>query len=148
MSLVVAVVLNIVNFICMANIFSSIRNYISPVFITMLFAAFVLWYITKLGETYTTDHEVTIVVDGEEFEVGCTIRGKGTNLISYTMSSKRSCFSVPSSELSFDKEVTDDNGVTYRHVTSVSLQQALAARMSDIDVVAVSNLPTIVSVEE
>lgn len=139
---------NVVILIVMANIFSSLRNYISPVYVTMLFAAFVLWYITKLGETYTTDHEVTIVVDGQEFEVGCTIRGKGTNLISYTMSSKRSCFSIPSAELSYDKEVTDDNGVTYRHVTGVSLQQALAARMNDIDVVAVTNLPTITSVEE
>jgi len=80
--------------------------------------------------------------------VGCTIRGKGTNLISYTMSSERSNFEVPSSELSFDKEVTDDTGKTYRHVTGHSMQQALASRMNDVDVVAVSKLPTIESYEE
>lgn len=128
--------------------FRRIASYISPAYVTMLVAAFILWYITKLGDTYTTDHMVTVVVDGKAFDVGCTIRGKGTNLISYTMSSKRSSFEVPSAELSFDKEVTDDEGKTYRHVTGHSMQQALASRMNDVDVVAVSKLPTIESYEQ
>ena len=72
--------------------FGWLRGWISPAYITMLVAAFVLWYITKLGETYTTDHSVTVIVGGDEFEVDCTIRGKGTNLINYTISSRRSRF--------------------------------------------------------
>lgn len=127
--------------------FSSLRSYVSPVYVSLLFAAFVLWYITKLGGNYTTDHTVTVVIDGSEYEVGCTIRGNGTNLISYTLSTKRSRFEIPSAELSFDREVTDSLGRTYRHITSTSLQQSLASRMSDIDVVAVGVMPTIEIVE-
>lgn len=120
-----------------------IRAYITPGYVAMVVMAFVLWYITKLGENYTTDHEVVVEIEGKEYDVDCTIRGKGTNLISYTLSSRRSNFVVPSAELSFDKEVTDDNGRTYRHVTNVSLQQALNARMNDVDVIAVGAVPMI-----
>lgn len=120
-----------------------IRAYITPGYVAMVVMAFVLWYITKLGENYTTDHEVVVEIEGKEYDVDCTIRGKGTNLISYTLSSSRSNFVVPSAELSFDKEVTDDNGRTYRHVTNVSLQQALNARMNDVDVIAVGAVPMI-----
>lgn len=120
-----------------------IRAYITPGYVAMVVMAFVLWYITKLGENYTTDHEVVVEIEGKEYDVDCSIRGKGTNLISYTLSSRRSNFVVPSAELSFDKEVTDDNGRTYRHVTNVSLQQALNARMNDVDVIAVGAVPMI-----
>lgn len=120
-----------------------IISYITPGYVAMVVAAFVLWYITKLGETYTTEHSVVVVIDGKEYEVGCSVRGKGTNLISYTWANKNSNFVVPAEELSFDKEVTDDDGKTYRHVTNVSLQQALNARMNDVDVIAVGAVPMI-----
>lgn len=125
------------------SIIRRIREYITPGYVAMLVAAFILWYITKLGENYTTDHEVVVEIEGKAYDVDCTIRGKGTNLISYTLSSRRNKFVVPSAELSFDKEVTDDRGLTYRHVTNVSLQQALNARMNDIDVIAVGAVPMI-----
>ena len=120
-----------------------IISYITPGYVAMVVAAFVLWYITKLGETYTTEHCVVVVIDGKEYEVGCSVRGKGTNLISYTWANKNSNFVVPAEELSFDKEVTDDDGKTYRHVTNVSLQQVLNARMNDVDVIAVGAVPMI-----
>lgn len=118
------------------GVFGTIRRYVSPVYITMLVASFILWYITKLGDTYTTDHEVTIVVESNEIEVDCTIRGKGTDLIGYTLSSRRSRFEIPASEI-VDNVTTDSYGHTVRHINNVLLQQALAARMSDIDIVSV-----------
>ena len=120
-----------------------IVSYITPGYVAMVIAAFLLWYITKLGETYTTDHEVVVVIDGKEYEVGCTVRGKGTNLIAYTFENKNSHFVVPAEELSFDKDVVGEDGRTYRHVTNVSLQQALNARMSEVDVLAVTGVPMI-----
>ena len=47
------------------SFFRRLGSYISPVYVTMLVAAFILWYITKLGETYTTDEQVTVVIDGD-----------------------------------------------------------------------------------
>ena len=123
--------------------FKRIMSYITPGYVAMVVAAFILWYITKLGENYTTDHEVVVVIEGKSYDVDCTIRGKGTNLISHTLSRRGNDFIIPAQELSFDKEVTDDNGLTYRHVTNVSLQQALNARMNDVDVIAVGAVPMI-----
>ena len=96
------------------SFFRRIISYITPGYVAMVVAAFVLWYITKLGENYTTDHDVVVVIEGKSYDVDCTIRGKGTNLISYTLSNRRNNFVVSPAELSFDKEVTDDNGRTYR----------------------------------
>lgn len=121
-----------------------LRRYISPVYIMMFVAAFVLWYITKLGDTYTTEHQVTVVVDGSTIEVDCTIRGKGTDLIGYTVSSRRSSFEISSSELSFDYEGCNSNKEIVRHISNLSLRQALAARMSDIEVIAVGSIPPII----
>lgn len=126
------------------SLFKRLAGYISPVYVTMLVAAFILWYITKLGETYTTDEQVTVVIDGQEYEVDCTIRGKGTNLINYTMKSKKSSFTIHSTELSFDKEEVNEDGDLMRHVSAVSLQQALSARMIDVDIITLGAVPTII----
>ena len=126
------------------SLFKRLAGYISPVYVTMLVAAFILWYITKLGETYTTDEQVTVVIDGQEYEVDCTIRGKGTNLINYTMKSKKSSFTILSTELSFDKEEVNEDGDLMRHISAVSLQQALSARMIDVDIITLGVVPTII----
>lgn len=128
--------------------FSWLRNAISPAYVTMFVAAFVLWYITKLGDTYTTEHTVVVESLGTEFEVDCTIRGKGTNLVGYTFLGRTSHFAVQDGELMFDSETTDEDGVKYRHISSASLQQALAARMGDIDLIAVGQVPPIKIEEE
>ena len=120
-----------------------LRSYISPVYVTMFFAAFILWYITKLGEVYTTEHQVAVGVDGQEFEVGCTIRGKGTNLIGYTHFSNAEVFEIPSTELTFDSESVADDGTPMHHIATTSLQQAIAARMSGVEVVSVGAVPEI-----
>ena len=72
------------------NFFSWLRRWISPVYVAMLVAAFILWFITELGGTYTTDHDVTVVIDNVEYNVDCTIKGKGIDLLNYTLSSERS----------------------------------------------------------
>lgn len=126
-----------------SELYKKLRSYISPTYVAMLIAAFILWYITKLGETYTTDHEVVVVVDGEELNVDCTIRGKGTNLIGYTLFSRSDQFDIPSTELTFDMESVDANGQRMHHISTVSMQQALAARMTGVDIVSVGALKPI-----
>ena len=98
--------------------FRLLRSCISPAYIMMLVAAFVLWFITKLGDTYTTGHNVTVVIDKVEYNVECAIRGKGTDLIHYTMSTKRSCFTIPMPDLTHDVPTTDSEGNNIMHITA------------------------------
>lgn len=125
-----------------------IASYITPGYVAMLFAAFVLWYITKLGESYTTEHEVVVVVDGKEYDLDCTVHGKGTNLIFYTFIDKNSRFNIPSSELNLEKVVDDVEGATRSQFTNASLQQALRTRMDDVEVVSVNKGEPLVILEE
>lgn len=122
--------------------FTWLRSCISPVYVMMLIAAFVLWFTTKLGEKYTTYHEVTVVIDGKEYNVDCKMHGRGTDLIYYTLSSKRSRFTIPSSELSL-VEVVDGLGNVTVQVTLESLTGALAHVMDDLDEVKV-DMPLVI----
>ena len=127
----------------LTELYKELRGYISPTYITMLIAAFVLWYIAKLGDTYTTEHEVSIVVDGERIDVDCVIRGKGTNLIGYTLFSQSDEFEIPSTELSFDMDSVDEAGKRIHHIATISMQQALAARMTGVEIISVGAMPSI-----
>lgn len=125
------------------SFFRWLRRCISPVYVMMFIAAFVLWYSTKLGDTYTTEHDVVIVVAGEEHSVECTIRGKGTDLVGYTLWSRGDRFTIPLGELSFEEGVVEEDESRGLHISAVSLQQAISARMSDVEVLSVGTPPTI-----
>ena len=127
----------------LTELYKELRGYISPTYITMLIAAFVLWYIAKLGDTYTTEHEVAVIVDGERIDVDCVIRGKGTNLIGYTLFSQSDEFEIPSTELTFDMDSVDESGQRMHHIATISMQQALAARMTGVEIVSVGAMPSI-----
>ena len=125
------------------DIFKMLRSYITPGYLMMLFAAFVLWYITKLGEVYTTDHHIVVVVEDNEIDIDCIIRGKGTNLIGYTLFSKSDVFKIPSTELTFDMESVAEDGTPLHHIATTSLQQAIAARMTGVEVISVGAIAPI-----
>ena len=60
-----------------------LRRAISPVFIGLLCASFILWYILKLQYTYTTTFSVLVNVSGERMSVPCVGEGKGVNRLGY-----------------------------------------------------------------
>lgn len=51
----------------MESIVNWLRRYVSAVFLALLVASFILWYIAKLSYTYTTEQHVRVNVDGQEF---------------------------------------------------------------------------------
>ena len=67
----------------MENFLRWLHRTVSPVFLALLVASFILWYIAKLSYTYTTDQVVHLNVDGVPFEVTCVVEGVGTNLFGY-----------------------------------------------------------------
>ena len=115
------------------------KRSISPAFIAMFVAAFIMWYITKLNYTYTTDYTVRLNIDGEKIEVPCVIEGKGTNLFNYKFQlSKR--LRIPLDELTY-KAVPDDFGGTFLQIDPKSLQNAISVRVSDIKIVSLGEIP-------
>ena len=122
------------------------KKSISPAFIAMFVASFVLWYITKLNYNYTTDYNVRLNIGGEKIEVPCVIEGKGTNLFNYKFQlSKR--LRIPLEELSY-QTVSDDFGEVFLQIDPKSLQNAISVRVSDIKVVSLGDVPMLSIPEE
>lgn len=117
-----------------------LRHYISPAFGVMLFAAFVLWYIAKLGYTYTTDLDIEVKVADSKFKVNCVVEGVGTNLFGYRLY-KGGKVSIPLSELQYTRSI--DSRYNDIVIDPQSLQNALSVRYSDIKMKSIGALPSI-----
>ncbi len=124
-----------------------LRHYISPAFLIMLTASFVLWYIAKLSYTYTTDLAIDVKVGSAKFKVGCVVEGVGTNLFGYRLY-KGGKVSIPLTELRYYRSTEkDDFGNIV--LDPQSLQNALSVRYSDIKVSSIGTIPSLsISQEE
>ncbi len=125
----------------MEHILDKMRRYISPVFLSLLVASFILWYIAKLGYTYTTEQVMRINVDGRKFEVTCVVEGVGTNLFGYRVYMNKT-LKVPLTELKF-VDLVNEQGQTMLEIDRTSLQNAISVRMSDIKVISIGEVPQI-----
>ncbi|MBQ1938820.1 MAG: hypothetical protein II362_01240 [Alistipes sp.] len=123
------------------NLLKWIRRSVSPVFIVMLVASFILWYIAKLSYTYTTEQTFRINIDGEKFEVTCVVEGIGTNLFGYRVYHDKS-LRIPLSELRSACSYNEEN---YGKVIiePQSLQNAISVRCTDIKIISIGDVPEI-----
>ncbi|WP_296001290.1 hypothetical protein [uncultured Alistipes sp.] len=118
-----------------------LHRYVSPVFLVMLVASFILWYIAKLSYTYTTEYVVSINTDGEKYKVACIFEGVGTNLVSYHTSLGKSV-KIPLSELKYKKS-REEGHEGMLIIDPQSLQHAIAVRFSDVKVSSIGAVPEI-----
>lgn len=117
------------------------KRSVSPVFWLMLLASFILWYISKLSYTYTTDFNVSINTDGEKYKVTCIFEGVGTNLVGYHTHFGKTV-RIPLSELKY-KASREEGHEGMIIIDPHSLQQAIAVRFSDVKVVSIGSIPEI-----
>ena len=123
------------------------RGYVSPVFIALFCASFILWYIIKLGNVYTTNYDLRINIDGESLRVPCVVEGVGTNLLGYKVyQHKELKFALSDLKYAVEQEVDDETGSVlglYCVIDPQSLQNAITLRFSDIKVLNVGDIPII-----
>ncbi len=117
------------------------QRYVSPVFLVMLVASFILWYLAKLNYTYSTRQDVRVEVDGVPFEVTCVVQGVGTNLFGYQLYMNKT-LRIPLSSLNYT--VSDEPGHEAKLILDpMSLQNAIAVQLSDIQVLSIEGVPEI-----
>ncbi|MDE5707970.1 MAG: hypothetical protein K2L09_01595 [Alistipes sp.] len=125
----------------MSKLIKQMQRYISPVFLALLAASFVLWYLAKLNYTYITRQEVKVEVDGVPFEVTCVVQGVGTNLFGYRVYMNKT-LRIPLSSLKY--RVSREAGHEDKLILdSKSLQSAIAVHLSDIKVISIDGVPEI-----
>ncbi len=125
----------------MEKIISWIRRSVSPVFVVLLIASFILWYIAKLSYTYTTDQVMRLNVEGNEFRITCVVEGVGTNLFGYSVYHDK-VLRIPLSELR-TKASYDEDTYGMLLIDPQSLQNAISVRCTDIKIVSIGDVPPI-----
>lgn len=125
----------------MENFWKRMRRYVSPVFLVLLVASFILWYIAKLSYTYTTEQRVQVLVDGRPLEVTCMFEGIGANLFGYKVYSNKT-LRIPLAELQYETSHEEGHEGKIR-IDPQSLQSSISVRYSDIKVVAIGAVPEI-----
>ncbi|WP_418982974.1 hypothetical protein [Alistipes sp.] len=125
----------------MENLWKWMHRYVSPVFLALLIASFILWYIAKLSYTYTTEQTVRVNVDGEPFEVTCVVEGVGTNLFGYRVYMNKT-LRIPLAELKY-KRSHEEGHEGKLIIDPQSLQSAISVRFSDIKVISIGTVPEI-----
>lgn len=125
----------------MDKLWKWLHRYVSPVFLALLVASFILWYIAKLNYVYTTEQVVRLNVDGELFDLPCVVEGVGTNLFGYRVYSNKR-LRIPLSELKYT--TSREEGHEGKLILDPqSLQSAVSVRCSDIKIISVGPVPEI-----
>ena len=124
-----------------------LKSYVSPTFIMLMCASFIMWYILKLQYTYTTDYSVLVNVEGERMRVPCVIEGKGTNLFGYRVYMHREIkIALDDLKYSIEEQKNPDTGVVEGRsyvIDPQSVQSILSVRFSDIKLISVGEVPAI-----
>jgi hypothetical protein len=123
----------------------NVMGYVSPTFVMLLCASFILWYILKLQYTYTTDYSVVVNINGDRLRVPCVVEGKGTNLFGYRVYMHRE-INIPLSDLKYvQTQMLDEQTGEVRDdvllFDAQSLHSAISVRVSDIKVISVGDVP-------
>ena len=121
-----------------------LRNSVSPVFVLLLFASFVLWYITKLDYNYTTDIPVRVNLDGYKFKVECTAEGRGSELVAHRF------HMVDKTKLTFTRVLHAPmaNDSCEIVLSPSSLMNAIATTYPDIRIISIGIVPNIRIVQQ
>lgn len=117
------------------------HRYVSPVFLALLMASFILWYIAKLSYIYTTEQKVRVDVDGQVFDVTCTVEGVGTNLFGYQVYMNKT-LRIPLSALKY-KRSREEGHEGRIIIDPQSLQNAISVKFSDIKITSIDEVPEI-----
>ena len=125
----------------MENLLKWMRRYVSPVFLALLVASFILWYLAKLTYMYTTEQTIRLSIDGQPVEITCVVEGVGTNLFGYRVYMNKT-LRIPLAELK-TRRATGEGHEGKLVIDPQSLQHAISVRFSDIKLISIGAIPEI-----
>ena len=117
-------------------VLSWIKRYVSPAFVVLFCASFVLWYVLKLGDTYVAEYNLRVDVDGYEIEIPCTITAKGKDMLDVRRFERQSLF-IPLEDLEYDikTQTVDGASVQYYKISRESMQNEISIRLKPAEIV-------------
>ncbi len=128
------------------GVVGTLRKYISPLFVAMLLLAAILWYITKLGYSYTTEIKLNIHIEDAKLSTTYVAEGVGFKLLGYNFY-KGGNLKLPIKELKY-KVSTNEDEEKMLDFTQESIFNAITMHFSDIKILSVGSIPSIEMTEK
>lgn len=116
-----------------------LKKRVSPVFLLLLLLSTILWYLTKLSYTYTTQVPVPVDIEGNKFTVTCVAEGRGYSIFSRRFT-RRHVVGLKFGDVQTTPSVTDQGSYV---INAFSLQNAISVRIGDLRIISVGDLPEI-----
>ncbi|MDD3108694.1 MAG: hypothetical protein PHV49_05750 [Alistipes sp.] len=111
------------------------RRLSHPVFFMLLALSLILWYITKLSYTYTTDINIPVRIDSSSFSVRCNVEGVGYQILLHKIAPRRNGVFISSDNLA----VTPSTTVAGKYdISPYSLQNIISSQISDLKIKSVA----------
>lgn len=125
----------------MESLWKWMRSYVSPVFLVLLVASFILWYLSKLSYTYVAEQPLHLMIDDQPLEVTCRVEGLGSSLFAHRFHPGRTLH-IPLEELQWEVS-PETEGEEKLRIDPQSLQEAIAVRCNDMKILSVGAVPEI-----
>ena len=127
-----------------------LKRYISPAFVVLFCASFILGYILKLGNTYVTEYDINVEIAGETIKVPCRVQAVGTDLLDVRKFTRRSIH-IPLTELEYSVEphLVDGDTTEFYVINPHSMRSAISGRFKAVKDISVGTIPLVpISAEE
>jgi len=115
------------------------REYTSPVFILLLLLSTILWYIIKLGDSYTAEIPVWVRVEDNRFRVMCVAEGTGSRIFAHRYLPRKD-IKVRATDLQLTPSTHNKDQFV---ISPFSLQNIISIRNSDLRIVSLGELQEI-----
>ncbi len=122
-------------------VISAIRRFISPLFLVMLAASFLFWFVAKLSYNYTTELDVKVRMEDKGFVTTCVFEGVGTNLLGYHIN-RGGVIKLSLGDIKY-RTVKGTDGEQYIRIDKAALSHMISVRYSDIKLVTIESIPDI-----
>lgn len=121
-----------------------LKRYISPAFVVLFCASFILWYILKLGNTYVTEYDIKVEIAGHTIAVPCRVQAFGTDLLDVRKFTRRS-LNIPLRELEYSVESYVEEGDTaeFYVISPHSMRSAISSRFKAVKDISVGPIPPV-----
>ena len=112
------------------------RKLSDPVFFMLLGIAVILWYITKLSYTYTTDINIPVRIDSTLYSVRCSVEGVGYQILLHKISPRQNSVVISSDNISVIPSATASGRYD---ISPFSLQNIISSQITNLKIKSVES---------
>lgn len=110
---------------------------LSPAFLVMLALSALMWYLSKLDDTYTAEVPVVVRYDGENYRVMCMAEGTGRQIVGHRLFASRA-LQLDISEVELIPVEGKDG---FYSIEQESLHSLISVNNSELRIISIGNSP-------